>query len=1315
MTVYPAQAVSNGTARQFPLTQAQAGIWFAQCIDPSNPVFNTGHSVDIEGPLDVAALERAVRQVAMEADSFAVRVIRKDLQVVDESNRPLLRVEDLSGCDDPKAEALAAMHADMTCAVDLAKGPLVRVVLYKLGGDHFVLYHRMHHLVTDGFATGLVTQRIAELYNASVIGTTSGTPLGDVEAALSEENVYQASERVKRDEAYWREALQDLPEVVGMKPGLARTSMSYDHADYLLPEGLCDRILTFAQARNLSWPDILTALAAAYIARHIRSNEVVVGVPFMGRFGSVAARVPTMLMNILPLRLKIDEDATLTDWLYEAAGRIARDRRHGRYRGEQMRRDLALLGGQRRLYGALINILPFDAPPKLAGLQTRLTILGTGPVDDITFSFRGTPSAGHLTLEVDTNPSLYEAGEAMQYAERLADFIPAAIDAGLQGLCLRDVATVTQDEHRWLIEGLNNTAHPVTDLTLSQLIEHNLACFSEKQAVRFGDQVLSYGELDQRTAALAEALMERGAGRDTIVAVTLPRSLDLIVALIGILRAGAAYMPLDTSHPKERLDRIFASSRPVVVLSADDGDTVGGAAAFTPSAWPVKPWSGDLAETSGDSAAYVIYTSGSTGEPKGVVVGHAAIVNRLEWMRQHYGFGPQDVFLQKTPMTFDVSVWEFFLPFLCGGCLVVAPPDAHKDPKVMAQMIRQYQVTTVHFVPSMLSAFLSDPAAQGLAMKRVFCSGEELTADLRERFHQRMTAELHNLYGPTEAAVDVSYWSADASDQSRPVPIGYPVWNTRLYVLDDYLRPVPIGVAGHLFLAGVQLAREYLGQRELTTQRFVADSFHPGQPMYRTGDLARIRPDGAVLYLGRSDHQIKLRGLRIELGEIETAILSHPSVTQTVVVLHEDAVGEKRIVAYATLEDGAISDGADASILAHIGGLIPDYMLPSIIVVLDALPINANGKLDRKRLPAPVFAGGRGRAPATQTEKLVAMLFERVLKARGPFQLDDDFFDLGGHSLLAMELMLHVREITGHEAGIGVLFEHSTVGRLAHFMDKVPSAESDGLQPLIKLNAVDLGMGPMFMLHPAGGISWCYNGFARALAPELPAWGVQATALDTRAEAPRSLDEMARDYADRIAFIADQETIHLLGWSVGGILAQAVAVHLKDMGQRVGVVTMLDAYPCDCWRNEPDPGPGAELKALLAIGGHDPDTLPDLPLTREAVTTFLAESGSPLGKLPSAALDGMVRVVSLNNRLVRDHHHRRYDGPVLHFRAANDHSDEKGLRPERWEPYVGSLKVHDVPFVHAHMTGADVVARVVPIIKQALVDYARTEEIEERS
>jgi len=1280
----------------FPLTEAQAGMWFAQAIDPGNPVFNTGQYVEIEGPLDVPAFEKAVDRLALDADCLAVRIAGKDRQIVEEKNRPFLVIEDFREKPEPREAALQAIRQDMARAVDMAKGPLARQVLYRIGGGRFLWYQRMHHVVTDGFATSLVTQRIAQTYNAIVADGPGGQPLAGIEAAIAEESRYLASEQFAADKRYWLEALEGMPEITGMKAGLARSAASYDHVGRELAPATCSGLIALAKATRLSWPDMLTALTGAYFARHVRRNDIVIGVPFMGRFASAAARVPTMVMNVLPLRLAIAEEETLADGLARAAARMAGDRRHGRYRSEWLRRDLGLLGGQKRLYGPLVNVLPFDTAPRLARLRTHLEILGTGPVDDITFSFRGDPGAGRLALEVDTNPSLYAAGEAAAHAERLSVFIGAAVAGALEGGKLRDIPTVTEDEHRWLIGTLNDTAHPVPDRSLTELLEESFRDHREKEAVRFEGRSLTYEELDRRSAALAQALKAKGAGPDAIVAVTLPRSIELIVALVAILRAGAAYLPLDLSHPANRLNRILASAQPVAVLGEKP---LAGIASLPPSEWPKTPDETALSAPAPNDAAYVIYTSGSTGEPKGVVIEHAAIVNRLEWMRTHYGFDGSDVILQKTPMTFDVSVWEFFLAFLCGGCLAVAPPDAHKDPAAMARIIREEKITTAHFVPSMLSAFLTEPKSRGLALKRIFCSGEELTADLRDRFHQRVKAELHNLYGPTEAAVDVSFWPAAPDDASRPVPIGLPVWNTRLYVLDDHLRPVPPGVDGHLFIAGRQLAREYLGQKALTDDRFIADSFHPGERMYRTGDLARLREDGAILYLGRSDHQIKLRGLRIELGEIEAALLSHPAVTQAVVTLHEDRTGDKRIVAHVT------TDGApdETGILAHMAGKLPDYMVPSALVRLDAMPVNANGKLDRKALPTPSFGRRRGRAPETETEKLVAMLFARLLEVEGPLSADDDFFDLGGHSLLAVELMLHLREIIGHDPGIGILFEHSTVARLARHLDAGPQTDGAGLQPLIKLNAAVDGRPPVFMLHPAGGLSWCYNGLARALGRDRPVWGLQARALDLEAEAPRSLDEMARDYAEQVAFLAGRGKIHLAGWSVGGILAQAVAALLQEMGRAIGVVAMLDAYPCDSWRNEHDPGPGAELKALLAIGGHDPDRLPDLPLTREAVTAFLAQSGSPLGKLPAAALDGMVRVVSLNNRFVRDHHHRRFDGTVLHFRAALDHADGK-LSPQRWRPYVGGLRVFDLPLIHAHMTGAEAIGHIAPVLEAALLE-----------
>nr|WP_281063264.1 amino acid adenylation domain-containing protein [Ancylobacter gelatini] len=853
------------------------------------------------------------------------------------------------------------------------------------------------------------------------------------------------------------------------------------------------------------------------------------------------------------------------------------------------------------------------------------------------------------------------------------------------------------EARRYLFE-VNDTTRPVPDVTLSALIEAGLARTPDATAVRFNGGTIDCATLEARSRALAGQMVRAGVGRGSIVAIALPRSLELIVALLAVLRAGAAYLPLDLSHPDERLARILSSAEPVLALALpQERPRFGRVPVLAPDDWESRPGEATLPIAQPDDAAYVIYTSGSTGEPKGVVVEHRAIVNRLEWMRVHYGFDASDRILQKTPMTFDVSVWEFFLPFISGASLVVAPPEAHRDPRAIATLIREEGVTTAHFVPSMLAAFLAEPAAKGVRLARVFCSGEELPAELRDRFHRTVVAELHNLYGPTEAAVDVSYWPASAEDASHPVPIGFPVWNTRLYVLDDANRPQPPGVAGHLYLAGVQLARGYLGRPDLTAERFVPDPFVPGERMYKTGDLASWRSEGAVVYLGRSDHQIKIRGLRVELGEIEAAVMSAGLVRQAAIIAREDQPGAQRIVAYV------VADGAPdiERLRAHVAARVPDYMVPSAFVALEALPVTSNGKLDRSALPAPDFAGTGGRHPATATERRLAELFAEQLGVSDEMSAEDDFFSLGGDSLQAVALLLRVRELFGHDPGLGALFSHPSIAALAALIDAGEGVVEAGLDPLITLIEGAPDLPPLFAIHPAGGISWCYGRLARALQPRRTVHGLQAPALAPDVPLASSLDALAADYAARIRQVFPQGPYHLVGWSVGGILAQAVAVKLAEGGARLGVVAMLDAYPTDCWRDEPEPQEGDALKALLAIAGHDPDRLPALALNRQSVIAFLRATDSPLGTLPDAALDGVVRVVAGNSALVRGHFHTRYAGTITYFRAALDH-EGTGLTPQLWAPYVGALDITDVPSLHAFLTGPEATAVIAPVLARAM-------------
>lgn len=1262
-----------------PLTEAQSGLWYAQQLDPANPIFNTGQYLDLRGPLDVERLRAAIEQAGAEAQALSLRFVdtpEGPAQWPDDAQRPRLDVIDLSAEADPVAAALAAIQRQMATPMDLFRGPIALQTLYRLAPERHFWAQQVHHLANDGYGMVLLTSRIAELYRGG------GRPLGSLAAVWAEDAAYRASPERQADALWWRAEMAGMDDVVGMVPGRPSSAHSFLRHEQSMEPETRQALLALAKGSGLNWPDALTALVAAYIRRFTGTPEIVVGVPHMGRFGSASARVPAMVMNVLPVRIAPDEAAPLGEYLARTSAMLAEARRHGRYRSEQLRRDLGLLGGNRRLHGPLVNVQPYDRPPRFDGLDVTLHVTGTGPVDDIHFTFRGDPAQG-LTLEVDANPDLYTADEVAAHAARLALFLGTATRAAK----LADVPTATPAEAEAELEAHNATAHPLPETTLSALIEQTMRERPDAPALRFGAETLSYAELDRRSAALAAALQARGCGAESLVAVALPRSLELVVALVGILRAGGAYLPLDLEHPPARIATILESARPMAVLAADDPHGLFGERLLKPDDW-LETGRAALQPAAPENAAYVIYTSGSTGDPKGVVVTHRAIVNRLLWMREHYGFGPTDRILQKTPATFDVSVWEFFLSFLSGGLLVVAPPGAHRDPAALAALIRANGITTLHFVPSMLAAFLDAPESSGIALKRVFCSGEELPADLRNRFHQRIEAELHNLYGPTEAAVDVSYWPASAGDRSSPVPIGYPVWNTRLLILDDARRPVPPGVTGRLYLGGVQLARGYLGRNDLTAERFLDDPFHPGERLYDSGDLAHRRADGTIVFLGRADHQVKIRGLRIELGEIEAAIAAS-ALTRAAAVLAR----EGRLVAYLVPGEGYSAPALRARLAARL----PDYMVPAAFIELAALPTTANGKLDRKALPAPSFESAGGEAPASETGRKLAALYAEVLGLPGPLGAADDFFALGGDSLSAVRLMLRLREELGRDPGLAALFERPDVAGLAALIDASDEDDDKGLQPLFPLVRADNGLPPLFLVHPAGGLGWGYRTLAMALSPRRTVFALQAPALDPDAPPPASIDTLAADYARRMVEAFPAGPYHVAGWSVGGIIAQAIAVELQAAGHAVGLVALLDAYPAECWRAEPEPTETQALRALLAIVGEDPEAHPEL-IERRQIIDFLRAGDSTLGNLPPRALEGVVRVVMGTNRLVRGHHHRRYNGTVTHIRAGADHKERPQLVPDLWAPYAARLDLLEVPFLHSQLTGGPASARIGPAL-----------------
>ncbi|WP_399199403.1 amino acid adenylation domain-containing protein [Streptomyces sp. WAC 06725] len=1279
------------TAEGLPLTAAQTGLWYAQALDPASPAQNTAEYLEIHGPVDPALFSDALHQVVAEADALRVRIVETDggprQLPLSTCPAPLpLHLADLRAEDDPDGAARAWMRADLSEPFDLAAGPLFAHALFRVGESRWLWYQRVHHVVMDGFGYSLLARRTAEVYTALAAGEPVGpSPFGRLTDLVVEDAAYRAGETYEADRRHWNEAFADRPEAVSLAGRTALPSRTHLRRTAHLDPEATDRLKELASSVRATWPDVLLAAQALYLSRATGAEEVVLGLPMMGRMGSVALRVPGMVMNVLPLRLTASPAATFAELTRQVVLGIRSARRHQRYRYEDIRRDLGLLGADRALVGPLVNVMPFDYGLDFAGAPATAHNLSTGPVDELTVNVYDRADGRGLRLDHDANPALYEEAELGRHQERFLDLLSRLAHADPhEPLGTHGIATAA--ERALVLKTFNATSRPLPPTTLIGPIEAQAARTPGATALVHGDTAWTYAELDARANRLARHLASLGVRPGTLAAVAVPRSAGLVLALLAVLKAGGAYLPLDPDYPADRLAYMLDDARPVCVITDREGRVPGDGQVplvvldgldltAYPGTVPPRP-------LTPDHPAYVIYTSGSTGRPKGVVVGHRAIDNRLRWMQGQYGLEPGDRVLQKTPSGFDVSVWEFFWPLRQGATLVVADAGGHRDPAYLARVIREQAVTTCHFVPSMLQVFLAEPdAAACTGLRRVFCSGEALPRETAREFARALPGvELHNLYGPTEAAVDVTY-HACAPDGEGPVPIGAPVWNTRLYVLDAALRPCPPGVPGELYLAGTQLADGYLGRPELTATRFVTDPYGPaGSRMYRTGDLARWTDRGELLYLGRTDHQVKLRGQRVELGEIEEALAALPAVGAACAVVREDRPGDQRLTGYVTPESGDGAAPPDPEELRDaLVRTLPEHMVPNSVLVLDAFPLSPNGKLDRKQLPAPAFTSGPGRAPRTHREETLTRLFAEVL-GLPRVGVDDAFFDLGGTSLLAARLMARVRDTLGARLAIGALFQDRTPAALAARLDGDGSG-GDALDVLLPLRRTGDRV-PLFVLHPAGGISWCYSGLLSRLDPAQPVYGLQARGLARDEPLPATMEEMAADYIRQLRAVRPHGPYRLLGWSVGGVLAHTVAVRLQEAGEEVDFLALLDAYPSDQWRDQAVPKETDALTALLRMAGFERTD----ELTREDVLETLRREGSALAGLSDRTLSAVVDIVVNNARLMREHRHRVFTGDVLFFTAAAPRA-ETWLTREAWTPYVqGEMANHDVECLHPQMT-----------------------------
>jgi nonribosomal peptide synthetase DhbF len=815
---------------------------------------------------------------------------------------------------------------------------------------------------------------------------------------------------------------------------------------------------------------------------------LVIGLPVAARPKGRLRRVPGMVANAVALRLAMSAGMSGASLIREVGRQVREAIRHQCYRYEDLRRDLNLLSTNQHLFTTVINIEPFDYDFRFAGHPVTTHNLSNGSAEDLAVFVYDRGDGKGLRIDFDANPALYSAKDLADHQERLVKLLDAIIrdpSRPIGGIDILDAA-----ERRRVLVEWNDTARTVPQATLPALIEDQVAQRGAATALVCEDATLSYAELNARANRLAHLLIAQGAGPEQIVALALPRSADLIVGLLAILKSGAAYLPLDPDYPVDRLAFMLADAKPACLITTgaiaerlpeaataylvfDDPDT----ADVLARQFDTNPRDQDrTAPLSLLNPAYVIYTSGSTGTPKGVVVSHSGLLNHMLWMMSEYPVSDEDRVLSRTSVSFDASGWELWLPLLSGCALSLAPAHVTRDPQQLMDYIKHQGITIAQFVPSLLAATSEFAgAADTHSLKHVFAGGEALASSLARDVTSGWNVRLVNVYGPTETTIQVTSWPWQDAGYGQFAPIGRPIWNTQVYVLDDGLQPAPVGAAGELYIAGSGLARGYLNRPGLTAERFVADPFGPpGTRMYRTGDRARWRDDGALQYLGRADQQVKIRGFRIEPGEIEATLGQHNTVAQAAVSAREDVSGDKRLVGYVV---PAAGEAPDATVLRqHLARTLPDYMIPAAFVVLDALPLTPSGKLDRKALPAPdQQASTEYTAPRTATEKVLAGLWAETfgLERVG---IHDNFFELGGHSLLVTHLISKIRAAFLVELPLGTVFEVSTIAGLAGRLDQAQAARP-ALRPVPRPEVIPLSFAQrrLWFLNHLEGQSPRYN------------------------------------------------------------------------------------------------------------------------------------------------------------------------------------------------------------------------------------------------
>ncbi|MFE0046797.1 amino acid adenylation domain-containing protein [Streptomyces albireticuli] len=1288
----------------------QEGLWFLHQLDPESPVYNMPFALRLRGPLDVGALREAFRRLVGRHEALRTRFSGEGEEprlIVDEAPASWpLPVTDLTGLPEPDREERVRqlMDAAAVRAFDLAAGPLLRTELLRLADTDHVLLMNLHHVVTDGWSTGIIGQELSALH--------AGTDLPPLAVQVADFAAWQrerlTGEVLEGQLSYWRRTLADLP-VVDFPSDRSRPvepTSSGATLEASLPRELGEGLRALARMEGASLLAVLQAGLLTVLSRYTGQDDLAIGSVFSGRTRSEVEPLVGLFANTLVLRTSTAGDPSFRELVGRCKETVlgALDHQDVPFTMVVDALKPERVPGRNPLFQISLTLQAADASdaPFRFGSTTGEYVgtTGTRARFDLAVSASETADGG-IALQLEYATELYDHDRVERLVDHFRTVLEQAVrtpDAPIGGLTL-----LTARERRQMTDWSTARETYPADVSLYALFAEQVRLRPGAVAVVDGATRLTYRELDAHAGRLAARLRERGVRRGDLVGLCGTRSAALVAGVLAILRAGGAYVPLDPGHPAERLGYMIEDSG-IGVLLADsaaelpDGPyervplDVGHPADGDPVPEPVT--------VGGDDLAYLIYTSGSTGRPKAVMIPHRNVVRLLRSTHAWFGFDERDVWSLFHSFAFDFSVWELWGALAHGGRLVVVPYWESRSPEAFYELLERERVTVLNQTPAAFRQLVAVDEERGadLALRTVVFGGDALDVDAVLRWFDRHGEDaplLVNMYGITETTVHVTYSPLTRELLTRsPGPIGVPIPDLSVWVVDRAGQLAPAGVPGEMWVGGPGVAWGYLGRPDLTAERFVPDPFGGGAGrLYRSGDLARRLSDGTLEYLGRIDQQVKIRGFRVEPGEIDAALAGHPEVTDAFTTVHGTGDG-RRLIGYVVPAPGAGPD-LSARLRAHAGTELPDYMVPAVVVPLERIPLTDNGKVDRKALPAPeLTAGARFVAPRTPTERALAALWARVLDATRVGALDG-FFDLGGSSLDLIRLRFAVRESFGALLDVRALYAAPTVEAMARAIDaRTPAAPvartGAGATPLVTLRA-EGGRPPLFLVHAVGGAVVPYVPLARLLDADTPVHALEHPGLHDGAHrtAP-DLGALADTYLAAVRRACPAGPYHLGGWSLGGAIALEMAARLRAAGAEVASVTLLDTgFPPQAAEA---PGEAELLAAFVRdLAGLRGAEAPAADLERPAAATADDRTAELLallertGLIPTGVRDEVrtrVAVFLANSRAYHTHRPTPYDGPITLLSAGAELDDQV----DRWRAFAtGGLDHHVVPGTHHTM------------------------------